>query len=352
MLYFKDNWDDFGYKTTYEVNYWLEEGKKEYLGTVKFLNKKDDNGELPPFFTSLDDDYCSLGQSNGYYENLRYLDKKTADYYLEAVNDVAVNKGHLDYFEYENGFKTSLLRNSEAQKALREGYKIYKNLKIDNVLKFTFSTLMSGATEQHSIRFDFSEKANLPFRVKVLIGKNGTGKTQYIARLASTLSGYSKEGKFSTKYVPPFSRVIAVSYSLFDKFPRPKQTKTFSYYYCGFQGGKGLLTENQIHTRINKAFAILKKSDRIQPFGEYISQVLSDEIASEILDEDFIELKSKEFTLYDEQGNSKYSSGQIIMILILAEVLAYITEESLLLFDEPETHLHPNSISLFINVIT
>lgn len=39
------------------------------------------------------------------------------------------------------------------------------------------------------------------------------------------------------------------------------------------------------------------------------------------------------------------------MILILAEVLAYITNESLLIIDEPETHLHPNSISLFINVI-
>jgi len=36
---------------------------------------------------------------------------------------------------------------------------------------------------------------------------------------------------------------------------------------------------------------------------------------------------------------------------MLAEVLAYITTESLLLFDEPETHLHPNSISLFVNVI-
>ena len=39
------------------------------------------------------------------------------------------------------------------------------------------------------------------------------------------------------------------------------------------------------------------------------------------------------------------------MTLILAEVLAYITNESLLIIDEPETHLHPNSISLFINVV-
>ena len=219
------------------------------------------------------------------------------------------------------------------------------------MLRFTFSTQIGNATDEHSIRFDYSEKENLPFRIKVIIGKNGTGKTQYIGKLASTLSGHEAQGKFSTKYLPPFSRVIAISYSLFDSFPKPKQTKTYSYYYCGFQSGKGFLTPNQIHTRVNKAFAVLTKSDRTQLFGKYISLILSDDIASDILDEDFIEFNKKEFTLYDDEGFSKYSSGQIIMILILAEVLAHITNESLLIIDEPETHLHPNSISIFINVV-
>lgn len=349
----KDIWDDFGYKTQYEVYYHNSPKERIYIGTTKFLNKEKNNGELPIFFTSLDDEnICSLGQSNQYYSNLRRnLDEYVANYYLDAVNDLAINKGLVELFEHESGFKSSLIRSSEAQKALREGSRIYKGTETDNTLCFTFSTQIAGATRKHSIKFDYSEKEDLPFRIKVLIGKNGTGKTQYIAKLASTLSGHEKQGNFSTKYLPPFSRVIAISYSLFDRFPRPKQTKTYSYYYCGFQSGKGFLTDNQVNARLKKALGILEKSARMHLFGRYLSIVLSDDITLDILDEDFTELNKNEFTLYSEGGYSKYSSGQIVMILMLAEVLAYITEESLLLFDEPETHLHPNSISLFVNVV-
>lgn len=352
FVFTRDRWDDYGYQTQYNIDYWASQKESISIGTAKFYNKKENNGDLPHIFTSLDDDFCSLGQSNKYYSNLcDKVEKGIADYYLDAVNDLAINRGLVDSFEHEDGFKISLLRSSEAQKALREGNKVYKKLKIDNVLKFTFSTQIGNAIDKHSIKFDFSEKDRLPFRIKVIIGKNGTGKTQYIGKLASTLSGHETQGAFSTKYLPPFSRVIAISYSLFDRFPRPKQTKTYSYYYCGFQGGKGVLTPNQIHARLNKAFTVLKKSDRVQLFGKYLSIVLSDEIALDILDEDHIEFRIKEFILYDENEYSKYSSGQIIMILILAEVLAYITNESLLIIDEPETHLHPNSISLFVNVV-
>jgi len=352
FVFTKSKWDDFGYKTQYDITYYQSEKKPFEIGYAKFLNKTDNSGDLPESFTFLDDDFCSLGQSNNYYVNLRdNISKDISDYYLDAVNDIAINKGILDLFEHEKGFQTSLVRSSEAQKALREGSKIFNNIKIDNTFRFSFSTQIGNATEKHTIKFDFSEKDNLPFRIKVIIGKNGTGKTQYIGKMASTLSGLESQGEFSTKYVPPFSRVMAISYSLFDRFPRPTQTKTYSYYYCGFQSGKGFLTENQIHSRISKAFVALKTSGRVHLFGRYISLLLSDEIASEILDEDFTEFNSDDFSLYDKDGYSKYSSGQIILILILAEVLAYITTESLLLFDEPETHLHPNSISIFINVI-
>lgn len=352
FVFTKYNWDDFGYKTQYDIEFHKSQKLNYKIGTVKFYNKKNDNGELPTNFTSLEEDFCSLGQSNKYYSNLReYVDRDIADYFLDAINDLAINKGLIESFEHEHGFKTSILRSSEAQKALREGLRTYKNLIISNALRFTFTAQIGTALNKHSITFDYTAKSELPHRIKVIIGKNGTGKTQYISKLASTLSGHEVQGEFSTKYLPPFSRVIAISYSLFDRFPRPKHTKTYSYYYCGFQGGKGFLTPTQIHKRLNQAFSVLKKSDRVQMFGKYLNSVLSDEIVLDILDVDFIEFRLNEFVLYDENEYSKYSSGQIIMILILAEVLAYITTESLLIIDEPETHLHPNSISIFIKTL-
>jgi ABC-type multidrug transport system ATPase subunit len=45
------------------------------------------------------------------------------------------------------------------------------------------------------------------------------------------------------------------------------------------------------------------------------------------------------------------SSGQSILLLIITEIIANIRYDSLLIYDEPETHLHPNAISQLINTI-
>ncbi|MDV4111465.1 hypothetical protein CMT20_06545 [Elizabethkingia anophelis] len=348
----RDDWDDYGYKTQYKISYHEDSKSGIQIGTAKFFNKNEDIGDLPEAFTKLEYFYCSLGQDNRYYLNLREkLDKRVSDYYLDAVNDLAVNKGMRDEFEHTSGFKNSLMRSSEAQKAFREGGYVFRGEKMKNTFDFEFTTQIGKALTPHSINFDFTEKGDLPFRIKVLIGKNGTGKTHYLARLASTLSGYRVEGEFNTKLMPAFSRVITISYSLFDNFPRPEKTKGFSYYYCGFRGGKGFLTPKQMNNRFIKAMRVLGDSSRLNHFGRYLSNILNEELVSEILDEDFLELRDKSFSLFDVSYYSKFSSGQLIMILVLAELTAYVTENSLILIDEPETHLHPNSISLFINVI-
>ena len=48
---------------------------------------------------------------------------------------------------------------------------------------------------------------------------------------------------------------------------------------------------------------------------------------------------------------SQLSSGQSIILYIFTEIIANIRFDSLILFDEPETHLHPNAISQLVNTI-
>ncbi|WP_398456069.1 ATP-dependent endonuclease [Sphingobacterium thalpophilum] len=348
----KIEWDDFGYQTLYNVYFHEDDGASVNIGRAKFYNKETDSGELPEVFSILDENYCSLGQDNSYYEKLRKnLDKITADYYLEAVNDLAFNRGIRIDFEHTVAFRKSLLRGSEAQKSYKEGLSVYHGRVQKENFDFEFSTTVGKSLKPHKIHFKFTEDDILPFRIKVLIGKNGTGKTQYLSKLASTLSGLAEEGAFNTAFAPSFSRVITISYSLFDRFPRPENTKGFSYYYCGFRGGRGFLTPNQMNTRFLKAIKILQESRKMSYFAKCLADVLSGDIADELLDDEFEELRKESFKLFDNNNYSKYSSGQLIMILVLAELIAYITEDSLILIDEPETHLHPNSISLFINVI-
>ncbi|QRY55961.1 AAA family ATPase [Sphingobacterium siyangense] len=348
----KIEWDDFGYHTLYNVYYHEDDGSSVNIGRAKFYDKETDSGELPEMFSMLDDNYCSLGLDNSYYEKLREkLDKVASDYYVEAVNDLAINRGIRIDFERTLAFRQSLLRGSDAQKSYKEGYYIYNGIVRKESFDFEFSTTIGKALKPHKIHFKFTEDDVLPFRIKVLIGKNGTGKTHYLSKLASTLSGLAEEGTFNSEFAPSFSRVITISYSLFDRFPRPENTKGFSYYYCGFRGGRGFLTPNQMNTRFLKAIKILQESRQMIYFAKCLSDVLSGDIADELLDEEFEDLRKESFKLFDSNNYSKYSSGQLIMILVLAELIAYITEDSLVLIDEPETHLHPNSISLFINVI-
>ncbi|MFN7882770.1 MAG: AAA family ATPase, partial [bacterium] len=43
------------------------------------------------------------------------------------------------------------------------------------------------------------------------------------------------------------------------------------------------------------------------------------------------------------------SSGQNIILYMVTEILSHIRSDSLILYDEPETHLHPNAISSLMN---
>ena len=46
-----------------------------------------------------------------------------------------------------------------------------------------------------------------------------------------------------------------------------------------------------------------------------------------------------------------FSSGQNTFLYLFSSVVANIRYDSLLLFDEPETHLHPNTITLLMTAI-
>uniref|UniRef100_UPI003075BAFF AAA family ATPase n=2 Tax=Proteus sp. G4380 TaxID=2698851 RepID=UPI003075BAFF len=52
-----------------------------------------------------------------------------------------------------------------------------------------------------------------------------------------------------------------------------------------------------------------------------------------------------------EKSIKKLSSGQAIFLYIMTEIIANIRYDSLIIFDEPETHLPPNAISQLINSI-
>jgi predicted ATPase len=339
-----DNWNDYGAVTTYLLYVHLSKEKEIYIGGVKILHKDRLETELPRSFGTLDDSiFCSLGQSVDYYKKLREIsDSISPAVILDALNDIALHPGLRNRFEGESHYTKSLLRFSEAEKALYEGSRIVKGIPIENAFNFGFSCQMEGADLEHFVNFDFNKQGFLPGRTIALVGQNGTGKTQFLARLASALSGLSEGGHFNTPHRPSFSKVLSISYSLFDDFEIPENTKTFSYVYCGLRGKEGLIGEEERIEKMEQARGKVLVKDRALILQKYFKKLAS--INNANVEFDFFSDNIQEFS-------KTFSSGQSILFYILTEIVANIEPESLILFDEPEIHLHPEAISQLVNIL-
>ncbi|USL31385.1 AAA family ATPase [Priestia megaterium] len=349
-----DEWDDYSYRTSFSMGYFPSKNERIPIGEVKILKDRYDGHfeEHTPYygtkfylndmFTELSDDFCSLGQSLGYYRKLHELGEDISKEILNALNDVAVNENIKKKFRHHRGFGSSLTRYSTAEKAMHEAKQIFGE-EIVKIYKFIFESKLPLATKEHKINFDFREDISLPFRINVLIGKNGTGKTQILARIANALSGHEVEeqGTFEPSRRPSFGQVIAVSYSVFDEFDRPEEGETtYSYKYCGLRDSEGnIYSKNELYKKFTHSFNKIKGTEREQFWNEVLEEIIEPEHRS-ILKE-----------LSSGSGHANMSSGQNVIITTLTEVIARIDNDSILLIDEPETHLHPNAISNFYRML-
>lgn len=348
-----DNWDDYSYETTFILNYHYIDnngrGKRKEFGAVKILDKTLMITALPNIIENeLSNNFCSLGQEPLYYEKMNQLPVEDKYFVLKTLRDVVFNNEVYSEFKNEEGFKTSLLRFGTAEKALVDGRNLLVNQKGSKEFDFTFSFRVNNANEDHVVNFDFKHHEYLPYRINSIIGKNGTGKTQCLSRLANVLSGQKKDvniGKFSNGK-PLFDKIIAISYSAFDNIEKPEETAVFSYKYCGLHSTDGLLTKEKLKESINKSLEIIFYEKRNNDWIDALHMLMN-------YDDRILRFKERK-AIYDINAifpDEILSSGQMMIISIITDIMANIRWESLILFDEPENHLHPNAISGILKTI-
>lgn len=349
-----DNWNDYCYRTSFGMYYCDSHGSVHEIGSIKIYYYENDEKRDPSNYNKhtmetlstpiqqLGAKYCSLGQNLAYYQKLK--DLLPNDYWdiLKRLNDIAVFDKIRDRFINEHGVRTSLLRFSAAEKALYEAGSIISNRQQNSKdISFSYHVTVPYSTLPVTLNFDYRESADLPFRINVLIGKNGTGKTQILSRLANSLSGYTENpesGMFLGKR-PPVDRVMSISYSAFDSFRKPPEEISngrtlFSYVYCGIQSEKGTLSLDQLKENLKKAYMQVKLRQRKHIWIDILSVLMEEEHRNTV---SLIENEKFE--------DINLSSGQQILICTITELIANIENESIILFDEPEIHLHPNAIS-------
>ena len=302
-----DLWDDFSYRTTFNMSYYDKNGDRYMIGIVKIYYSGYDNDITKSSFyfikstaevigssiTQLDGNFCSLGQDLNYYINLKRSCPNNYINILRRLNDIAIDERLEKGFHGKKGVLTSLLRNSSAEKALKEARNILEDEQLNTVknLSFEYNTKVPYSEGRVKLKFDFEKNSCLPYRINVLIGKNGVGKTQILAHLAETLSG-----------------ITTSETEIKDSFPNDRPL-------------------------IKKSFGVILEKNRLSSWKKVMYELIEKEII------DLIERN------IDEIDNIHFSSGQYILLCTMTEVMATIENESLLLFDEPELHLHPNAIA-------
>ena len=348
MILIPTKWDDYGYKTCFDLYYYKDSSARDAIDVVKILQKDKQETLLPTPFTQLDDEFCTLGQTLSYYKRLRSEFPYEFMDIGKAMNDCVLYPEIKKDFENLEGFQVSLLRSSEAQKALSEfSGSLLEDLSSSQSFEFEFEYQLPEAAAPHKVDFSFFQDMNLQNRFFCFIGKNGTGKTQFLVQLAKKLSNYNEEGTFKPSR-PLFSKIIAVSFSIFDKFEQPKK-KEISYDLISFKDNEGLMNEDEISNKLWRAYRLILKS-RIKK-NIWLNCVKTS------LELDYIQFNLEDFEIlatkqeFSEKLDKIFSSGQKIIFHLFTRLISSIERNSLIIFDEPETHLHPNVAGRMIKTL-
>lgn len=342
-----NSWDDYTYQTSFDLFYYRDFNNRIEIGPIKILSNLSNITKLDREFNILDSTYCSLAQTLKFHTILKNEFGNNYKDVLKSLRECSYDNKIRKKFENQYGFKTSLIRSSEAEYLLNNIKNVIDE-KFNTVLyKFDFNFKLEGALESHIVNFNFNTDINIPNRFFCIVGKNATGKTKFISQLANKLADENEQGEFSPRR-PYFSKIIASSFSYFDKFRLPEKSDT-NYEFIGVKNRSGIIKEDEYSNLIWKSYCNISND-----FKKKELWLISIQSSLEInylnfdLNELFNISKKNEFIDLTE---NIFSSGQNIIFQFITRFIECIEFNSLLIFDEPETHLHPNIAGRLIKTI-
>lgn len=407
----QDNWNDHSFQTQYHL--FLSgahslDGEAVSIGDVKILKRGQLSSDTHLLtigdFESLGAEFCSLGQSLDYYERLANINPEIRNYIFDALNDVVIHPKLKSKFEHEEGWNISVMRFIDRNDDIFVLPPIMISKDYDKLPSIDLSFKFKNQSLQNSIEFNFdspkySHSKKLPSRIIVLVGRNGSGKSTLLSKISRVAfaSGadrrdliLKKVGEFEPIGLG-FPKIINISYSAFDSFQIPgiyiqekeQILKDMSdgkgrYIFCGIRDiqkelnasigsmvtdHRGRLTEDEI-LKDRQSFTNLKP---IESLLEEVNLLLGKiiEYRKVKLLFNVFNILSKESSFYElvngitpDNVESKLpemfinsSTGHKFVVHSIINIIAHAEKRSLILFDEPETHLHPPLLAVLMSSI-
>ncbi|WP_060644086.1 AAA family ATPase [Ensifer sp. Root423] len=361
---YQDNWNDFGWRCRFVATLHISADEAVDLGPVKIAQDNDGfRANTPAFFEILPNNVASLGESIAYYRRIEDLTPELQLAYLTAVGDIVYDPERRFLITNQELWEKSFMREVSSRHALdRGGYYVGAPFVEVEPPNFDFSMQLPGAAGRHEVTFDFTGQGGLPNRTMLLVGRNGTGKTQLLSSVAFESMAAEVFDEETIKSMPKaeisadlkLSRVITISYNVFDEFPLPKETRTrrprgvayrsrASYKYCGLRTRDGTINANEVDKMLAEALEPVAASDRMERLELVLATLFDEQQAVALTSEDDQTRK---------QPVKQLSAGQRLVAAIFSNIVGFIEEGSLLLIDEPETNLHPGLLSSVVDALT
>ena len=185
----KDNWNDFGFYTLFNLFYLDENLKETHIGHVKIGYKRQEEGHttLPQAFNELSEEYFSLGLNVDYYSNLRRLGDDVRLDCVIGLRDLAYSEDiHNELIETEEEvFETSLLREVN-RNIVRTQFRRVAHGGAD-LTEYDFSYQLPEGGKEATFNFRVYPKSLPPTNIHTIIGTNGLGKTTTLRELEKAL---------------------------------------------------------------------------------------------------------------------------------------------------------------------
>lgn len=354
VLVFNNGWNDYSYRTRFCLYYYGEDKVQRRIGEFKLMCR----GEINTFNVldkefdgALSDDFCSLGLNPSYYSEIYDLfkdDPLIFDELLDSLRDCAYNLNIYEEFKEDDGFKKSLLREDSSSQAYVDAPYLLRGKDVEAFaidLHFAPKYLNGAYTEW---RIELLYDAPPFMRAVGLIGDNGVGKTQMIKHLIELLIS----PKCPFRPLPLFRSCLAISSTPLDNYGSIKKDPAripFHYFYVE-QNLKN--TEEEIVRCIDEIYRrpLIYEQHMIDLYKTALDNILGKTIGN-------ILVFNKKGNTYKLNKNALHdqinimSSGQLHIFELLTFIHAHIKLSSLLIIDEPEVHMHPQFIVLFMAML-
>tara|TARA_R110002020_G_scaffold474461_1_gene705953 strand:- start:5937 stop:7553 length:1617 start_codon:yes stop_codon:yes gene_type:complete len=403
----QDNWNDLRFQTQYHLYIAVPEFTGR-IGTVKILRRGQTAadslqlslGPLDP----LGEEWISLGQDLDYYERLAELPEELRKEILSHLRDALNDPDHAASFFDEKGWAVSVLRYIDWESFKRDAAVLLERdytriARLGLTLEFQMvgwgDPLLLNFSGANDILLPGMQWDGLPDRITVIVGRNASGKSTLLSRLARVLHASQRDraGKALQALggITPagigFTRIVNVAYSAFDVFQLPGtdyrerrqivedlERGTGRYHYCGLRDiaqevrrteGVGdvdgmpiqplgldrqeliiLKTSEDLAREFGATVARIGKMGREGLFSEACFILASDGSFADLGDNPGAAVLQNPVDLF-----RNWSTGHKIVMHATASLVAHTEPKSIVLIDEPESHLHPPLLAALMHAV-